>query len=692
MGIAEMHQHFNAYGSGQLPEFELRTFIRGALRQEPQLSSAFIALTDAYRRAKLIDPQLQAIINADIVEVTGPLLGLTMIRAANSTNVNTAPTRPPPVKTTAGSTGGAAWDVGDGLAEVTAPLYPGAVLRDRFVLIEELGRGGMGIVYKAYDRSRGDVKDRYVAIKVLSEEFKRHPLAVRALQRETRKAQRLAHPNVVAVHDFDADGSNVYMVMEYLSGRSLEQVLRDDGQGGIPLGPAMQIIQCLAAALGYAHQQDIVHCDFKPSNAFLSSEGKVKVLDFGIARAAPSLAEKGDSTLFDAGQLGAISPTYASFELLQREQPDVRDDVYSFACVAYELLTGCHPYLRLDAVRAHQANLQPRPVRKLSRGQWGALKQGLALRRADRYPTIDSLVRDLIIPDSKTKTWLVAAAVSATVTALAAGSIVWKWPHGQKVAVQSRNEAPVRQAPLPEPAPATSHPPARTGQPLTPEARTVVTDLPTPQPVGPPPPPSSTPPQPNDEKKRQVVELLREQFETQAAAGDISGAATTARMLARASPGSNYVTQGMPHIFVLSYIHLAKAQFAAGQVSAALQTLGAGRAKFVKSTELNDLAERYLAAANIYDRLSTAVVLNVNDMRSSLAELKSTEGADYDSTAQMFAQTLADRIADHRAANRDTVADKLLESGKQVFPDYTGLLSHGTPGALQNNSIPVSDP
>jgi serine/threonine protein kinase len=198
-------------------------------------------------------------------------------RAANSTDVKAS--RPDVTNASAspastGSTNDSNWDTDARLTEVAAPLYPGSVIRDRFVLVDELGRGGMGVVYKAYDRSRGDVKDRYVAIKVLNEEFKRHPLAVRALQREARKAQRLAHPNVVSVHDFDRDGGNVYMVMELLSGRPLDQVLRDDGQGGIPLGPAMQIIKSLGAALSYAHEQDIVHCDFKPSNAFLGRDGR----------------------------------------------------------------------------------------------------------------------------------------------------------------------------------------------------------------------------------------------------------------------------------------------------------------------------------------------------------------------------------------------------------------------------------
>src|SRR5581483_3875908 len=316
MKISEAQQHFSAYGAGQLPEFELRSFIRSALRQEPQLSSAFVALADAYRRANLIDAQLQTTIKADIAEVTSPMGGtptvlrvssetptaaatvlrlstaqqshpgwIPDIRSANSTDVQNTPaaTTGPPLKSgytnppapaVTGSTTGSMRDLGDALTNTATPLYRGSVLRDRFELVDELGRGGMGVVYRAYDRSRGDVKDRYVAIKVLSEEFKRHPLAVRALQREARKAQKLAHPNVVAVYDFDSDGGNVYMVMEYMVGRPLDQVLREDGQGGIPLGPAMQIIKGLAAALSFAHEHEIVHCDFKPSNAFLNTEGR----------------------------------------------------------------------------------------------------------------------------------------------------------------------------------------------------------------------------------------------------------------------------------------------------------------------------------------------------------------------------------------------------------------------------------
>jgi hypothetical protein len=185
--------------------------------------------------------------------------------------------------------------------------------------------------------------------------------------------------------------------------------------------------------------------------------------------------------------------------------------------------------------------------------------------------------------------------------------------------------------------------------------------------------------------------MLKEQFETQAAAGDVAGATTSANRLTRVSAGSAYVAHEVPRILVLTYIHLAKTQLTGGQINAALQTLKEGHQKFGKSPELRDLEERYVAAADIYDRVSSAVVLNVNDMKHTLEELKGREGDEYDAVAQMLAQTLADRIADQRAANRGAVADKLTEAGKQIFPDYTGVLGRGTAGVLPSEPILINE-
>jgi serine/threonine protein kinase len=167
------------------------------------------------------------------------------------------------------------------------PLGPGSRIKDRFVLETEIGHGGMGRVFKARDLRKVEAQDDnpHVAIKILNEEFKRHPLALLCLQREARKAQRIAHPNVVTVYDFDRDGTDVYLVMELLEGEPLDRILKPAEGVGIGLDDALKITQEMCRALSHAHAQGIVHADLKPSNVFVTRAGVVKILDFGIARA-----------------------------------------------------------------------------------------------------------------------------------------------------------------------------------------------------------------------------------------------------------------------------------------------------------------------------------------------------------------------------------------------------------------------
>src|SRR5262249_9658211 len=139
------------------------------------------------------------------------------------------------------------------------------VIKGRYTLIEELGQGGMGRVFKARDERRVEAEDRhpYVALKVLSEDFKEHPDAFIALQREGKRAQELAHPNVITVHDFDRDGPLVFMTMEYLQGKALDAHLKSDFAAGLTVAAAWPIIKGIGAALEYGHSKKIVHCDMK---------------------------------------------------------------------------------------------------------------------------------------------------------------------------------------------------------------------------------------------------------------------------------------------------------------------------------------------------------------------------------------------------------------------------------------------
>lgn len=274
-------------------------------------------------------------------------------------------------------------------------LGRGSIINNRFVIEKVLGSGGMGIVYRALDRRKQEARDRnpYIAIKVLSEEFKHHPEAFVALQRESRKSQALAHPNIITVYDFDRDGEIVYMTMEELDGVGLDHHIKTNPTGVTP-STGKKIVESLGQALSYAHSKHIVHSDLKPGNIFLTRDGTVKVLDFGIARAVSHIeAGSSDHTLFDAGELGGLTPAYASLEMFEGENPHPKDDLYALGIISYELLTGHHPYKRKPANQLTRGDLKPGKIESLKRHQWNAIAQSLELKRADRPASIEEFLK-----------------------------------------------------------------------------------------------------------------------------------------------------------------------------------------------------------------------------------------------------------------------------------------------------------
>ncbi len=275
----------------------------------------------------------------------------------------------------------------------------GSIIKGRFILEEKLGEGGMGVVYRARDKVRVEAKDRHphVAIKVLNEDFKQHPESFIALQRECRKAQKLAHPNIATVYDFDRTGRMAYMTMELLEGLPLNAFLKQQvPEGGLSFKSAWPIIKDLGDALAYAHKNNLVHSDFKPANAFICDNGTVKVIDFGIARAVRN-PEQADQTMFDASTLGAFTPAYASPEMLEGEDPDPRDDLFALAVVTYMLLSGEHPFNRNSATVAKAAQMRPDPIQSLTKLQNLALSNALDLEQESRtadIPTFLSAISD----------------------------------------------------------------------------------------------------------------------------------------------------------------------------------------------------------------------------------------------------------------------------------------------------------
>ncbi len=281
------------------------------------------------------------------------------------------------------------------------------IINQRFMLASKLGAGGMGSVYRAKDLRKVEAQDKnpWVAVKLLNEAFKDHPSAFIALQREAQKSQKLAHPNIVRVYDFDRDGETVFMTMELLRGEDLNHVIKRNKKG-LKREDALNIIRQVGGALAEAHKHNIVHSDFKPGNIFYTSSKVAKVFDFGIARAVSEIgtgpmavaegAGNNDNTMFDASTLNALTPAYASKEMHDGEDACKSDDVYALGCVAYEVLTGRHPYGKTPSNKVEAKSNKLPTVEGLKRRQTRALQKSVAIERKDRYQTVDEFLNDFL--------------------------------------------------------------------------------------------------------------------------------------------------------------------------------------------------------------------------------------------------------------------------------------------------------
>lgn len=311
---------------------------------------------------------------------------------------------------------------------VTAPKQPisidiGDTIKNRFVLDDLLGKGGMGCVYRALDLRKKEAGDNkpYIALKLLGDDFKHHPHALITLQREARKTQELAHPNIVTVYDFDRDGDLIYLTMEELKGKSLDELLADSTIA-LTLKQKLDILQQIAQGLAYAHSKGIVHSDLKPANIFITDKNVVKILDFGIARAANADAYEDH---FDAGKLGAVTFAYGSLEMLNFEAPHTSDDIYALGIIACELIGKEHPYQRqnaqqvlLDAIAPKIPALTNPLLRKL-------LQKSIAIKRIDRIQHANDFLKKLKFARKGIKTTIGIATIAAI--ALAANFIYWHY-------------------------------------------------------------------------------------------------------------------------------------------------------------------------------------------------------------------------------------------------------------------------
>ncbi|MGH1470355.1 MAG: serine/threonine protein kinase [Cellvibrionaceae bacterium] len=347
----------------------------------------------------------------------------------------------------------------------TQPLYKeassstlaiGAIIKDRFILEKKIGHGGMGTVYKARDLRKVEMLDSnpYIAIKFLNDELRDSEDALFALQREAKKSQTLAHPNIVTVHDFDRDGDLAFISMEFLEGKTIEHIISDGFYDKTDHQKIIGIIDKIARGLAYAHQEGFVHADLKPSNIFLTDDGHIKVLDFGIAQAVRKTTNvkasngsdyqsNNDYTQFDLSSLGAITPTFASLEMLDGQSPVPADDIYSLGCVAYALLTGRHPYLdkngkKLSAADAFKLQRDIKTIPELSRRHMQALRKALQFHRNERFENAGELI-DAIKPPTKLRRWMTITFAVLSITAV----LSWWFAVSQTTAVINLDDLPV---------------------------------------------------------------------------------------------------------------------------------------------------------------------------------------------------------------------------------------------------------
>jgi len=257
-----------------------------------------------------------------------------------------------------------------------------------YELQSRLGAGGMGVVYRAVHRRLGQAR----AIKVLPTVFAHDEMFLQRFEREARLASELRHPNIVMIFDIAEEKGVNYIVMELLDGRSLHDVIRQDGP--LPIERAIGLLGQLADALDFAHQRGVVHRDIKPGNALVGANDHVTLVDFGIARAA-------EGTRLTEANTRIGTAEYMAPETITEGESGSGTDLYALGVIAYEMLTGRVPFTGVNSQTIMYAQIHtPPPSPRSLRTDLPPAVERVVLRQLDkdpthRYPTGQALVRAL---------------------------------------------------------------------------------------------------------------------------------------------------------------------------------------------------------------------------------------------------------------------------------------------------------
>ena len=269
-------------------------------------------------------------------------------------------------------------------------MNEGMLLNNRYQLLERLGIGGMADVFRARDL----MLERSVAIKILHETYSDDNAFQDRFRQEARAAANLSHPNIVTVHDFGFDHDQLFIVMEHIPGKDLKTLLRQRGRYSVEDAIPLMVQAC--AGIGYAHRAGLVHCDIKPHNMIVTPDARLKVADFGIARAL--------STIMPDERADVVwgSPQYFSPEQAVGEAPSPASDVYSLGVVLYEVITGALPFTAPSSDELARMHLEASPVPPseyipdIPTALEEIMLKVLSKEPAARYRTADQLGRVLL--------------------------------------------------------------------------------------------------------------------------------------------------------------------------------------------------------------------------------------------------------------------------------------------------------